>query len=291
MKLIVGLVLAVGLMAGVFAGSTPADVEDARLRRHFATVLKELRTRDVAHLTEAQRAARATHIARLAAYAERGAFPQNTDFYGRHMPYFIDRAGTRCAMAYLIEESGSDEFVARVAEKMNNAFVSEISRDVELGGPLAAWLEDNGLTEAEAARIQPAYGPPPPPPAPPKPPVTTAYKVGTGAAIAGGIGTLALNITTADLGMSGRTQGWLGVGAGALGLGMGVAALMENDRYATLGVLNGGIGAVALVAGLQAILRGESPSDHAGRPDRRTVTVAPYGSGTRRTGLMLSVNF
>jgi hypothetical protein len=284
MKLIVGLVLAAGLGAGIFAGSSQEDAEVARLRRHFAAVLHELQTRDVSHLTDVQREARATHIERLAGYAARGRFPINTAFYDRHIPYFIDDAGTRCAMAYLIEESGSGGFVRRVADKMNNAYVHEIARDAELGGPLAAWLDANGLTEAEAARIQPAYGPPPPPPAEEKPPVTTAYKVGTGAALATGIGTLALNVTSADLGMSARTQGWLGIGAGTLGLGMGLAALTANDRYATLGVLNGGIGAVAIVAGIQSLLKGDEPVE-------RKVVIAPYGAGTRAAGLMLFVNF
>src|SRR6059036_429146 len=76
--------------------------ETGRIRRHLATVEAELRATDVSALTPAQRQARAKNLAVLHAYWVRGVFPVNTDFPGRHVPYFIDRYGTRCAMAYLI---------------------------------------------------------------------------------------------------------------------------------------------------------------------------------------------
>src|SRR5687767_1301171 len=98
MRIVIGIALAVGLM-GAMLPPASVDSEAARLRRHFAVVLQELRARDVSRLTAEQRAARATHIERLAEYAARGVFPKNTDFSGRRVPYFIDRVGTRCAMA------------------------------------------------------------------------------------------------------------------------------------------------------------------------------------------------
>src|SRR6266705_6614732 len=81
-------------------------------------------------------------------------FPQNTDFPGQRVPYFIDRYGTRCAMAYLIEQSGEGDLVTRVAATHNNARIPELRTDPDLG----AWLWRNGITLEEAARIQPAYG-------------------------------------------------------------------------------------------------------------------------------------
>jgi hypothetical protein len=129
--------------------------EVRRLRAHFREVLGELDGRDVGHLPAAQRARRRALIAELGAYAARGLFPKNLDFRDRPMPYFIDQFGTRCAMAHLIESAGGADLVARVARAANNAFVPELAADAEL----LAWLEQAGLSLAEAARIQPSYCP------------------------------------------------------------------------------------------------------------------------------------
>jgi MYXO-CTERM domain-containing protein len=69
------------------------------------------------------------------------------------VPYFVDAFGTRCAMAHLIESTGAAALVARVAAARNNALVPELAGDPEL----VAWLDQAGLTAAEAARIQPSY--------------------------------------------------------------------------------------------------------------------------------------
>jgi len=136
---------------------TPAQVaaarEIARLRRHFRVVLAELRGRDVAHLSDAQRGERARLIAELEGYARRGRFPRNLDFPAARTPYFVDAFGTRCAMAHLIESTGAIGLVARVAATRNHALVPELAGDPEL----RAWLDRFGLTAAEATRIQPSY--------------------------------------------------------------------------------------------------------------------------------------
>ena len=92
-------------------------------------------------------------LGELARYARGGRFPKNRDFPGRLVPYFIDAAGTRCAMAHLIESTGDVELVAGVAAGHNHARVRELDGDPLLG----AWLARAGLTAAEAARIQPSY--------------------------------------------------------------------------------------------------------------------------------------
>src|SRR5947199_2168999 len=130
--------------------------ETGRIRRHLATVEADLRIKDVSALTPAQRQARAKNLEVLHAYWVRGVFPVNTDFPGQRVPYFVDRHGTRCAMAYLIEQSGRGDIVRRIAMTENNAYVRDLKDDAQLG----AWLRENGLTAAAAARIQPAYGSP-----------------------------------------------------------------------------------------------------------------------------------
>jgi hypothetical protein len=266
-----------------------ADPEAGRLRRHFAEVLVELRGRDVSHLTASQREARQVHVARLEAYAARGVFPQNRDFDDRRMPYFIDRRGTRCAMAHLIEQSGSGAYVLRVAATINKAYVAEIARDAELGGPLAAWLDANGLTAAEAARIQPAYDPCqfncPPPERRDPPAVPTSYKAASAGAIVGGISTAALNVALLSRGGAGRTAGWLGAASGALGVGLALGALDQGDEYSTLRLVNGGIGAIALVVGLNAVSRAK-----AGEPEPR-FAAAPWTGRDGASGVLLSVRF
>jgi MYXO-CTERM domain-containing protein len=127
--------------------------ERARLRAHFREVLAELRARDVTHLSEPARAARARLVSELSRYARTGRFPRNLDFPSSPTPYFIDAFGVRCAMAHLIESTGEARLVARVAATMNNALVRDLEADIEL----TRWLEQAGLTAAEAARIQPSY--------------------------------------------------------------------------------------------------------------------------------------
>jgi hypothetical protein len=111
-------IAALGFSAGC-DGSLPASQsepshpgEAARLRAHFAAVDAELRAADTSQLTPPQRDARAAAIERLRDYAARGVFPHNHDRAAR-TPVFVDRHGTRCAMAHLIEQA--DERRARRA--------------------------------------------------------------------------------------------------------------------------------------------------------------------------------
>ncbi|MEO8699564.1 MAG: hypothetical protein ABI867_05945 [Kofleriaceae bacterium] len=126
--------------------------EAARIQTHLATVDHELRIADTSGLSSDQRARRAMLIAELARYRDRGVFPRNLQF-DRPTPYFIDDRGVRCAMAHLIETHGGAALVARVAATANTAYIRDLAGDAELRG----WLDANGLTTAEAARIQPSY--------------------------------------------------------------------------------------------------------------------------------------
>ena len=131
-----------------------AERETARIRAHFDSVLAELGERSVGGLTSEQRARRATVIAMLRAYRDRGAFPRNYDFPGEATPYFVDReTGVLCAVAHLLESTGRRDIVDRVAAANNNVWVGELAEDAELEG----WLREHGLTLEEAARIQVPY--------------------------------------------------------------------------------------------------------------------------------------
>lgn len=130
---------------------TPA-AETARIQVHLLTVDRELREADTSGLSDLQLVKRESLRLELARYRDRGVFPRNLDF-DRATPFFIDDRGVRCAMAHLIETHGGAALVGRVAATANNAYVPELAGDPAL----IAWLDDHGLTVAEAARIQPAY--------------------------------------------------------------------------------------------------------------------------------------
>ena len=162
---------------------------DAPLYQHLVEVNKEWRTMDpspiggerIVHFeTDAQRIAmhlrmvrerliarttpttaastpvtqRTALLDRLAAYADRGLFPQNHVLPYRN-PVFIDEVGTACAVGYLMIESGHRDLAERIRNEMNLAYVHDMKRsDVD------AWAVAHGFNEDELAWIQPGYSPP-----------------------------------------------------------------------------------------------------------------------------------
>jgi MYXO-CTERM domain-containing protein len=139
---------------GLEAGSTASEVEVYRIRRHLALVEATLREETPTDLPEAQAQARAALLDELHAYAQRGVFPVNPDFPDRRVPYFIDEFGTACAVGHLMIESGSAQLAYEIASNENN----DLLADIEHPG-VGPWLDAQGLTAAEAAWIQPRYGP------------------------------------------------------------------------------------------------------------------------------------
>jgi hypothetical protein len=154
----------------------------------------------------AQRAARTNHIEVLREYREAGVFPHNHVAPQRAVPVFVDGHGTHCAVGYLLMRGGRDELVARISGSRNLAAVPELADEPEL----IAWLADAGLTVAEAARIQPWYGP-----LPTEEPAASASYVAAsliGAAVGGGM--IAWN-TLGPRDEHRRLAGMLGIGVGA----------------------------------------------------------------------------
>ena len=289
--------VAVAVVVAAVSGQPIArvDREVVRLRAHFAQVDRELTTRDVSQLTADQRRARATHIARLREYAAAGRFPQNTHHPGAYVPYFVDDVGTRCAMAFLIEQSGGRDLVARVQRRANYAYIDDIARDPEFGPALRAWLAANGLSLDEAARIQPAYGPcgfPGCPPEEEEPTVSTSYKVGSAVAIASSLTTVAFNSGLVNLGLSRTASGWLGVVAGGATMALGASALDQSEEYKTLFMLNAGVGMVAAGLGVYALLRPAATTGPTvtARSESR-LTGSPWVAPDGRSGVLLNFRF
>jgi hypothetical protein len=107
----------------------------------------------VDRLDRERRARRAAMIGELERYARAGRFPRNRRFRGAYVPCFVDEVGTRCAVGHLLEVSGAGELATHVRRTANNARISELAESPAL----EAWLERNGLSVEEAARIQPGY--------------------------------------------------------------------------------------------------------------------------------------
>jgi len=132
--------------------AAPANSPEAvRVKRtHLKQVVEELSARDTSALTEAQRERRARVLGALRRYAERGVFPHNTELPRFALPYFIDAHGTRCAIASAIDRSGAPGLALALAARDNHVYVASLTED----RALKEWLEENGLTLAEAAYIQ-----------------------------------------------------------------------------------------------------------------------------------------
>jgi len=276
----------------------PAPLAEAReftrIRTHFDSVWSELAARDLGALTAAQRDRRRALTAELRAYRDRGLFPHNYDFPGRSVPYFVDRkTGTLCAVANLLAATGRRDIVDRVARVYNNVWVAELSGDTAF----TSWLDANGLTLAEAARIQVPYARP----------VSSgevarqvSFAVIAPVALAGALVTAPWNAFANGDGHHTRVSA-IGMGAGVLagtagGLLLSVPGL--NSGAQEVGVATIGVGAFSMAASAHAMFRRHSTMVAKREAEERARTASAsmtllivQQSGKRRVGAMLELRF
>jgi hypothetical protein len=297
-RLIAGLVFVgapLSVATSVHArGSDTERAEVQRIRAHFDSVLIELDARDVSRLSPNQQQRRARLVATLAAYRDRGVFPNNYDFPDRAMPYFVDRkTGRLCAVAHLLESTGRRDIVDRVARANNNVWVAELAGDSTLG----VWLDRNGLTLAEAARIQVPY----------VAPVSPAEQARNGAFMV--VGPLALataTVTTVWNSMSNadghrRRVSWAGFASGALTATAGALVLTMNsgsDMARNIGVASIGLGGLSVFTSSRSIHRQREIAAERDAERRRSVadaTLTPIiglsGQSGSSVGASLSFKF
>ncbi|HET6838040.1 MAG TPA: hypothetical protein VFH24_08345 [Gemmatimonadales bacterium] len=265
--------------------SSARRLEVARLRAHFDSVDTELRDAETLRLSPAQRTARATLIDWLREYREAGQFPRNDRFPDSAMPFFRDSHGALCAMAYLIERSGRGDLVDRVASIRNNAFIVELADDPELPG----WLDSVGLSVAEAARIQPNYGPDLE-----DEEVSVEYALSSILVSGTSLTTVALNLITPS-----RSTAWAGLVAGSVGVIAGVANLDDTGGNQTVAAANMLIGVGAMGFGLSRLFNPQpdpsvgglsSQTAGSGKPLAIRPLVIPTSNGPR-LGLAMHANF
>lgn len=256
-----------------------AASEQARVRAHLDSAEREQRAAPVMGLTLSQRKARARALDRLHEYWVHGVFPKNVDVLGQFVPYFVDRNHTRCAMAYLIEESGHGPFVARVAATRNNARIAELRSDPQL----VAWLGENGMTLEEAARVQPDYcgGFGNCMDASCCPRNNHDYNIATAVSLSADVVTVVLN--TVPSRHSRTLTGGLGVAAGLVGVAIGVPNFDAPGSQHMLGIVNAGMGTVAAVFGVYRLTGRRSTST--------PVSFTPWLSSSGTPGLSGRITF
>lgn len=132
--------------------------EAARIATHLRLVEAQLRAHAPEGLSPAAMANRSALLDHLAAYADRGLFPQNHVLPYRN-PVFIDPHGTACAVGQLMIQSGHRALAERIDREQELGYVHELLRSPDLGGPIAAWAGEHGFTGDELAWIQPGYSP------------------------------------------------------------------------------------------------------------------------------------
>jgi hypothetical protein len=246
----------------------PLQAERARIEQHLLGAEQALVARDVSHLSPSQRAARIRNLAELRAYRQRGIFPHNHHHPVRH-PTFVDEHGTRCAMAHLIERAGGGELVAAVAREANHAYVAELASNPDL----LRWLDRQGLTVEEAARIQPVYEPEIHNDPLPK----HVYAASTGVEVTLGLTTMGWTLSRVRSGEAGGLASVLGIAVGFTGVGLGLGGLYEDDANdRKLGAVNALVGLGSIVTASLALARPPRPAESriASRPVRLS-TMAP----------------
>jgi hypothetical protein len=263
--------------------------EVRRIQAHFDSVLAELEARPVTQLGSDRAAHREALIAELRDYRDHGVFPHNYDFPGRAVPYFVDReTGTLCAVANLLAVSGRRDIVDRVARADNNVWVAQLATDTAF----VRWLDLNGLTLAEAARIQMPYVVGPATPAE----QATRSTVGIVAPVA--FTTAAATAVWNSLGNAdghSRVGTVLGIVSGAAVMGIGTSVALRNDMPRALSVGSVAVGGLSLALSTRGIMRHRQLASAPPKPEQRAaaeVSVAPTiplnGGGA---GMTLSLRF
>lgn len=128
-------------------------LDQKRIELHLKRTLRYLQSTDTSHLSPVLIANRKRHLKSLEQYIQTGVFPIN-EHHSSRTPIFRDNYHTLCAMAYVLWKDREYELVNEVAKKDNLVYINQIT-----DGPVLEWIQKSGLTQSEAARVQPTYGP------------------------------------------------------------------------------------------------------------------------------------
>lgn len=266
------------------------QTEVARVQHHLDGALALLAARDLTPLTTQQRGRRAQLVGALKEYRDAGRFPVNRDVPGEYVPVFVDQiTGVHCAVGHLLALTGETGLVARVVATNNLVRVADLAGD----GAFVRWLEENGLTLAEAARIQPSYGGPHFDPGPEND-LWAPSKTLTMTMIGLSVGSAVFGLTREpQLGFT-KTSA-LGLTAGILTVGVGLAGLPGWPRASGLDAATPVVAILAGTAAIMVVRRLIIPNTvgpEGGEPGSSRTSLSPvlpsHGAGA---GLVLSIRF
>lgn len=261
--------------------------EVTRIRSHFDSVLAEL---TIAPAPSGIAGARRTVlVAALRAYRDRGVFPHNYDFPDRAVPYFVDRrTGTLCAVAHLLASTGRRDIVDRVARANNNVWVAELATDTAFNG----WLATNGLSLAEAARIQVPY----------MQPSSQAQVARNTAFLTLAPLSMGTSLVTSLYNASGNADGHqrasrvLGLTTGFLSAGFGTLLLSKSDVPRGIGTATTALGGLSVALAFRSIHRhaalvAQRREAESARDGVRTSLSPVVGGKGTGTGVALSIRY
>ena len=159
----------------VWSETSSAKEVNGHLKAHFAEVINRLEAKAASGLltaliraeatsakrwSTADRRAALVHLARnrqqqikrLRDYMNRGTFPLNEGQSSKAVPIFVDRHNTHCAVGHLMHLDGKDSEVSKIVRTNNLVRINRVH-----GGCIVQWIRSSGLTQEEAAMIQPGY--------------------------------------------------------------------------------------------------------------------------------------
>lgn len=140
-----------GINEGEYKQQVQFSSEKERVQLHLLLVCGQLRERENLDLDNGQMRRRSEMLDALQAYAEAGTFPQNKNRRER-IPFFIDDAGTACAVGHLVQESGNAAFADLIRAEDNHALILDMTYE-----QLPKWAAHHGFSVRELAWIQPSY--------------------------------------------------------------------------------------------------------------------------------------
>lgn len=132
---------------------TSFATDQDRIREHLLQVEAQLRFNTPFDGSDKARLRRMALLDTLHNYAIAARFPQNTHHRSR-TPYFIDDAGTACAVGHLLIASGAGDIAQTIHNEYNYEFLAQIPMPEVMD-----WAEENGFRFEELEWIQPTYQP------------------------------------------------------------------------------------------------------------------------------------
>jgi hypothetical protein len=130
------------------------DADRISIAPHAAEMrIAPRRVVDRATVRAALAKARSANLAAFRVYQRKGVFPSNTFSRGK-LNVWLDADGNFCAAATIIQLSGKDDLVHKVAEQNNFIRLGDVKQ-----GPLMDWILTSGLTQDEIAAIQEPFMP------------------------------------------------------------------------------------------------------------------------------------